>query len=102
MNRLFVFTFACMALAATGSAGAQEKVKMRIGTHISISAHLFMQRKPEVLKNLGKTYEVEWVRFAGSGDATPVILRLRMLSLPEACAPPARSRPAGSSSPPPW
>lgn len=74
MNRLFVFTFACMALAATGSAGAQEKVKMRIGTHISISAHLFMQRKPEVLKNLGKTYEVEWVRFAGSGDATPALV----------------------------
>jgi ABC-type nitrate/sulfonate/bicarbonate transport system substrate-binding protein len=47
---------------------------MRIGTHIAISAHLFMQRKPEVLKNLGKTYEVEWVRFAGSGDAAPALI----------------------------
>jgi ABC-type nitrate/sulfonate/bicarbonate transport system substrate-binding protein len=72
--RLMLWTFACTVLAATGSAGAQEKVKMRIGTHISISAHLFMQRKPEVLKSMGKTYEVEWVRFAGSGDATPALV----------------------------
>jgi ABC-type nitrate/sulfonate/bicarbonate transport system substrate-binding protein len=56
------------------SAAAQEKAKLRIGTHISISAHLFMQRKPEALQNLGKTYEVEWVRFAGSGDATPALV----------------------------
>jgi ABC-type nitrate/sulfonate/bicarbonate transport system substrate-binding protein len=33
-----------------------------------------MQRKPEILKNLGKTYEVEWVRFAGSGDAMPALI----------------------------
>jgi sulfonate transport system substrate-binding protein len=67
-----------IALATTlfvcGDAGAQEKVKIRIGTHISISAHLFMQQKPEILKNLGKTYEVEWVRFAGAGDATPALV----------------------------
>ena len=53
---------------------AQEKVKIRIGTHISISAHLFMQKKPEILKNMGKTYDVEWVRFAGSGDAMPALV----------------------------
>jgi len=62
------------ALALTGSAYGQEKVKIRIGTHISISAHLFMQKKPELLKNYGKTYEVEWVRFAGSGDAMPALV----------------------------
>jgi ABC-type nitrate/sulfonate/bicarbonate transport system substrate-binding protein len=72
--RLLLYACACLALATTGAAFAQDKVKMRIGTHISISAHLFMQRKPEVLKNLGKTYEVEWVRFAGSGDATPALV----------------------------
>ena len=66
--------FISIALLITGSAAAQDRVKMRIGTHISISAHLFMQRKPEVLKNLGKTYEVEWIRFAGSGDATPALV----------------------------
>lgn len=53
---------------------AQDRPKLRIGTHISISAHTFMQRKPEILKNLGKTYEVEWVRFAGSGDAMPALI----------------------------
>ena len=62
------------ALLASGAAAAQDKVKIRIGTHISISAHLFMQKKPEILKNLGKTYEVEWVRFAGSGDAMPALV----------------------------
>jgi len=62
------------ALVATAPALAQDKVKMRIGTHISISAHLFMQKKPDMLKNMGKTYEVEWVRFAGSGDATPALV----------------------------
>ena len=64
----------CAALALAGTASAQEKVKIRIGTHISISAHLFMQKKPDILKNYGKTYEVEWVRFAGSGDAMPALV----------------------------
>ena len=63
-----LIAFVSAAVLVSGSAAAQEKVKIRIGTHISISAHLFMQKKPEVLKNLGKTYDVEWVRFAGSGD----------------------------------
>jgi sulfonate transport system substrate-binding protein len=49
-------------------------VKIRIGTHISISAHLFMQKKPEILKNYGKSYDVEWVRFSGSGDAMPALV----------------------------
>ena len=62
------------ALVFAGMACAQEKVKIRIGTHISISAHLFMQKKPDILKNYGKTYEVEWVRFAGSGDAMPALV----------------------------
>jgi ABC-type nitrate/sulfonate/bicarbonate transport system substrate-binding protein len=64
----------CAALAIAGTASAQEKVKIRIGTHISIRAHLFMQKKPDILKNYGKTYEVEWVRFAGSGDAMPALV----------------------------
>ena len=62
------------AMLLSGAACAQEKVKIRIGTHISISAHLYMQKKPEILKNYGKTYEVEWVRFAGSGDAMPALV----------------------------
>ncbi|OGA04843.1 MAG: hypothetical protein A3I00_01710 [Betaproteobacteria bacterium RIFCSPLOWO2_02_FULL_64_12] len=69
-----LIAFVSAAILVSGSAAAQEKVKIRIGTHISISAHLFMQKKPEVLKNLGKTYDVEWVRFAGSGDATPALV----------------------------
>src|ERR1700722_10591738 len=75
-------TIALLAALTTvlvcGDAGAQEKVKIRIGTHISISAHLFMQKKPEILKNLGKTYEVEWVRFAGSGDAVPALVAVKL------------------------
>lgn len=62
------------ALLFGGTAEAQDKTKIRIGTHVSISAHLFMQKKPELMKGLGKTYEVEWVRFAGSGDATPALV----------------------------
>lgn len=62
------------ALVAAQTALAQNLPKIRIGTHISISAHTFMQRKPEILKNLGKTYEVEWVRFSGSGDAMPALV----------------------------
>lgn len=69
-----LIAFVSAAILVSGSAAAQEKVKIRIGTHISISAHLFMQKKPEVLKNFGKTYDVEWVRFAGSGDATPALV----------------------------
>jgi sulfonate transport system substrate-binding protein len=63
-----------VTLMMPGATCAQEKVKIRIGTHVSISAHLFMQKKPEIMKNLGKTYDVEWVRFAGSGDAMPALV----------------------------
>src|SRR5271170_3239640 len=74
-NRAIALLMAFTAiLLFGGEAGAQEKVKIRIGTHISISAHLFMEKKPEILKNLGKTYEIEWVRFAGAGDATPALV----------------------------
>ncbi|MCZ7562727.1 MAG: ABC transporter substrate-binding protein [Burkholderiales bacterium] len=73
-QRFVVLITACAAVLLSGAASAQEKVKMRIGTHIAISAHLFMQKKPEVLKNLGKTYDIEWVRFSGSGDAMPALV----------------------------
>src|SRR5262245_22809333 len=57
-GRLFALLVACSAVVASkGVALAQDKVKVRIGTHISISAHLFMQKKPEVLKHMGKSYE---------------------------------------------
>jgi sulfonate transport system substrate-binding protein len=74
--RTLVSLVACLSatVLVPGAALAQDKPKIRIGTHIAISAHLFMQRKPEVLKNLGKTYDVEWVRFAGSGDAAPALV----------------------------
>lgn len=73
LHRWIVALFA-LGMLASGAALAQEKVKVRIGTHASISAHLFMQKKPEILKNLGKTYDVEWVRFAGGGDAMPALV----------------------------
>ena len=62
------------SLFVAGPARAQTPTKIRIGTHISISAHLFMQKKPEILKNYGKSYDVEWVRFSGSGDAMPALV----------------------------
>jgi ABC-type nitrate/sulfonate/bicarbonate transport system substrate-binding protein len=73
-QRLFALVSLCTAVLVSGAAVAQERVKIRIGTHVSISAHLFMQKKPEVLTNMGKSYDVEWVRFAGSGDATPALV----------------------------
>jgi sulfonate transport system substrate-binding protein len=73
-RRLFAMLSVCAAVLVSGAAVAQERVKIRIGTHISISAHLFMQKKPEVLKHMGKSYDVEWVRFSGSGDATPALV----------------------------
>jgi ABC-type nitrate/sulfonate/bicarbonate transport system substrate-binding protein len=73
-QRLVTLVSVCVATLLSGAAVAQEKVKIRIGTHVSISAHLFMQKKPEVLANMGKSYDVEWVRFAGSGDATPALV----------------------------
>jgi sulfonate transport system substrate-binding protein len=62
------------AIFAPASASAQSVPKIRIGTHVSISAHLYMQKKPEILKNLGKSYDVEWIRFSGSGDAMPALV----------------------------
>jgi sulfonate transport system substrate-binding protein len=60
-----------LGLAAEGS--AQGKVKLRIGTHVSIAAHTIMQKRPDLLRNHGKSYEVEWIRFAGGGDAMPAL-----------------------------
>jgi len=57
----------------SGAASAQDKVTIRIGTHISIAADLMMQKKPEILKSLGKTYDIQWVRFSGGGDAAPAL-----------------------------
>jgi sulfonate transport system substrate-binding protein len=71
-HRVLIATAAAFLFASVVS--AQEKVKIRVGTHIAISTHLFMQKKPEVLKNMGKSYEVEWVRFSGSGDAMPALV----------------------------
>jgi ABC-type nitrate/sulfonate/bicarbonate transport system substrate-binding protein len=62
------------AMLMPATARAQSVTKIRIGTHVSISAHLFMQKKPEILKNFGKSYDVEWVRFSGSGDAMPALV----------------------------
>jgi ABC-type nitrate/sulfonate/bicarbonate transport system substrate-binding protein len=62
------------AVFAPAFVRAQSVPKIRIGTHVSISAHLFMQKKPEILKNFGKSYDVEWVRFSGSGDAMPALV----------------------------
>ena len=73
--RIFGLLIACVAVVVSYQVTlAQDKVKIRIGTHISISAHLFMQKKPDVLKHMGKTYDVEWVRFSGSGDAMPALV----------------------------
>src|SRR5215510_9872628 len=73
-QRPFALVSLCTAVLVSSAAVAQEKVKIRIGTHVSISAHLFMQKKPELLANMGKSYDVEWVRFAGSGDAMPALV----------------------------
>ena len=62
------------AIFAPAAANAQSIPKIRIGTHVSISAHLYMQKKPEILKNFGKSYDVYWIRFSGSGDAMPALV----------------------------
>jgi sulfonate transport system substrate-binding protein len=72
LQRFLIGAATAVALVSAPTASAQ--VKIRVGTHIAISTHLFMQKKPEVLKNMGKTYEVEWVRFSGSGDAMPALV----------------------------
>ncbi len=76
MKRLLALVVVGLTLSALLAipTAAQEKPKIRIGTHVSISAHTFMQRKPEILKHLGKTYDAEWVRFSGSGDAMPALV----------------------------
>ncbi|MGD9925744.1 MAG: ABC transporter substrate-binding protein [Pseudorhodoplanes sp.] len=73
MKKLSVALILAMASLAPAIAHAQDKVTIRVGTHISIAAHLIMQKKPEILKNLGKTYDIQWVRFSGGGDAAPAL-----------------------------
>jgi ABC-type nitrate/sulfonate/bicarbonate transport system substrate-binding protein len=74
---MYRLTIGLAALATAGlissAAWAQDKITIRIGTHISIAADLIMQKKPEILKNLGKTYDIQWVRFSGGGDAAPAL-----------------------------
>lgn len=74
-RRNFTLLAACTPfLASTAAAAAQDRATIRIGTHIAISVHLFMQLKPELMKNMGKTYDVDWVNFSGAGDAAPALV----------------------------
>jgi sulfonate transport system substrate-binding protein len=75
MKRLTIALLAALATVelVSGSVRAQDKVTIRIGTHIAIATDLIMQKKPEILKNLGKTYDIKWVRFSGGGDAAPAL-----------------------------
>ena len=74
MKKIIVMLAAIVTAGlVAGAAQAQDRVTIRIGTHISIAADLIMQKKPEILKNLGKTYDIQWVRFSGGGDAAPAL-----------------------------
>lgn len=62
----FVAAFMC-------SPGRAEVVKIRLGTHVSLSYYTLFTERPDLLKNYGKTYEIEWVVFRGGGEAMPAL-----------------------------
>ena len=74
ISRTISAILALLAIAILPSHASAEPVNIRIGTHASIAIHVIMQKKPELMKNLGKTYNVEWVRFSGGGDAMPALV----------------------------
>src|SRR5262245_35455121 len=56
-----------LTLAAIGAANAADPPVIRMGWSIPAQTqHFVMMKKPELLKNLGKAYKVDWVNFPGS------------------------------------
>jgi len=61
-----------LILLAVGPAYA-EVVKIRLGTHVSLYYYTFFIERPDLLKNYGKTYQIEWFVFRGGGEAMPAL-----------------------------
>jgi len=55
---------AAMGVLAAAQAQAQEPVKIKIGWGIPVeNVKYIMMKRPEILKNHGKVYTVEWINF---------------------------------------
>lgn len=55
---------AAMGVLAVAQAQAQEPVKIKIGWGIPVeNVKYIMMKRPEILKNHGKVYTVEWINF---------------------------------------
>ncbi len=76
MNRKKLqFTLTALAIlsAFIASSARSQVAKIRLGTHVSLYYYTFFTERPDLLKNYGKSYEVDWVVFRGGGEAMPAL-----------------------------
>lgn len=73
-TKRYMFLFVLVLLSFLLISPAQADIpKMKVGTHVSLIYYTFFLERPTLLKNYGKTYEIEWVVFRGGGAAMPAL-----------------------------
>ncbi len=97
LRRVAVFGLALGAVAAAGSAFAQNIPTIRVGWTIPAEeAKYWMMKRPDKFPNLGKTYKIEWSQFNGTSPMTSAMQAGALDCATQGVLPIAQSMAAGN------
>jgi ABC-type nitrate/sulfonate/bicarbonate transport system substrate-binding protein len=97
LRRVAVFGLALGAVAAAGTALAQDIPTIRVGWTIPAEeAKYWMMKRPEKFPNLGKTYKIEWSQFNGTSPMTSAMQAGALDCATQGVLPIAQSMAAGN------
>ncbi|MFZ5692912.1 MAG: ABC transporter substrate-binding protein [Pseudomonadota bacterium] len=97
LRRVAVFGLALGAVAAAGTAFAQNIPTIRVGWTIPAEeAKYWMMKRPEKFPNLGKTYKIEWSQFNGTSPMTSAMQAGALDCATQGVLPIAQSMAAGN------
>jgi len=97
LRRVAVFGLALGAIAAAGTASAQNIPTIRVGWTIPAEeAKYWMMKRPEKFPNLGKTYKIEWSQFNGTSPMTSAMQAGALDCATQGVLPIAQSMAAGN------
>jgi len=65
--------FLALSVAFLSTPLKAEVVKIRMGVNVSPHYYTLFLERQDLLKNYGKTYQIEWYTFSGGGDAMPAL-----------------------------
>jgi ABC-type nitrate/sulfonate/bicarbonate transport system substrate-binding protein len=97
LRRVAVFGLALGAVAAAGTALAQDIPTIRVGWTIPAEeAKYWMMKRPDKFPNLGKTYKIEWSQFNGTSPMTSAMQAGALDCATQGVLPIAQSMAAGN------